>query len=452
MVLQPSFSYFHLWSLHQSGRDGSYDEFIGRIGIWPNTCHASCHTIDAARESAVVVKEPKLKVDLTRYVEDTGDVWSFDEAEIWLEKSESTLTFSLCGRKLIEVAWPTCMTPCWGWMIFSRFCAKIRQEHNFLFDQAFDENATRWSIFNPWASIGDQWHSIHCLKGEFLEAWSCFEMIVTSLFKYQKMHLGVQHFFRFIFSFRGFRWFTSPFEATNESLYKSCVQPVIDAVLDLEILNRTQNVAWLRVKITQALWLCLILIHWWFPTSHRKMALFWSKSRGRQKNRNTVYRWISTTTETKKDRSIDNRPLNTTRTELSCHEAKRAQIQGVPESEVHLLRVPLYFMDSSRFLVVGWWMQPDGFALFQHEDGGICKKSIICSEKDQPLVSSWTDGCMIVMSCHINWAIEAILNNLQKSPQHTPSAPGTDRRAVAKPLLWWARPSAWCGIYSGASG
>lgn len=31
-------------------------------------------------------------------------------------------------------------------------------------------------------------------------------------------------------------------EATNESLYKSCVQPVIDAVLDLEIL-RTQDVA-----------------------------------------------------------------------------------------------------------------------------------------------------------------------------------------------------------------
>ena len=46
-------------------------------------------------------------------------------------------------------------------------------------------------------------------------------------------------------------------------------------------------------------------------------------------------------------------------------------------------------------------MQPDGFALFQHEDGGICKKSIICSEKDQALVSSWTDGCMIVMSCHV---------------------------------------------------
>lgn len=76
------------------------------------------------------------------------------------------------------------------------FAPRLAQEHNFLFDQAFDENATRHDRFStPEPSIGDHWNSIHCLKGEFLEAWSFLEMILTSLFKYQKMHLGVQHFF-----------------------------------------------------------------------------------------------------------------------------------------------------------------------------------------------------------------------------------------------------------------
>lgn len=230
MVLQPSFSYFHLWSLHQSGRDGSYDEFIGRIGIWPNTCHASCHTIHAARESAVVVKEPKLKVDLTRYVEDTGNVWSFDEAEIWLEKSESTLTFSLCGRKLIEVAWPTCMTPCWGWMI----CKVLRQDspRNIIF------SSTRLLMKMPLDTIDFQPLSLPLgITGIPFTAWKGNSWRHGAFWRW---------FWHPCSNTKKCIWesnISSPHpEATNESLYKSCVQPVIDAVLDLEIL-RTQDVA-----------------------------------------------------------------------------------------------------------------------------------------------------------------------------------------------------------------
>lgn len=104
---------------------------------------AGCR-LDVVRESAVVVREPKLKVDLTRYV------------EVWENRS-----FLLCVTvaSFVEVR---ChfnkqkkgpLSP-WLWPVGFKLprlqnlgrskliLLHTVQEHNFLFDKAFDENVS----------------------------------------------------------------------------------------------------------------------------------------------------------------------------------------------------------------------------------------------------------------------------------------------------------------------